>query len=187
MLPFRTTAKQARLPLSQHLSQHVYVNVTRVSTLIRSVQLLQSTTSLLSSTQLFQQPPSAFVNQLRIFSSMLTCCSQPAQLGHPGLHGSTRLHGCLPACTSVHQPAPVSTYLQGCPSTCKGVQQPAKQDVWLYMVSLTTALLNLPRPQARTEQMCSLRLNTHEEDAAVILKGSKAPAKVKLPCCQLSR
>ncbi len=38
------------------------------------------------------------------------------------------------------------------------------------------------RPQAQTEQTCSVYLNTQEEDAAVILQRSKAPAKTKLLC-----
>ncbi len=38
------------------------------------------------------------------------------------------------------------------------------------------------KTQARPEQTCSLHLNTHEEDTAVILQGSKAPADTKRLC-----
>jgi hypothetical protein len=181
VLLFRTTAKQARLPLSQHLSQHVCVVVTRVSTLIRSVQLLQSTSSLLSSTQLFRQPPSAVANLLRIFRLyayllLSTCTFGPPGLAwfHPPAWLSTSLHECPPTCTCVHLLATVSTNLQGCPAAC--------QTGFVFIYSQLDSRCT-DKTQARPEQTCSLYLNTHEEDAAVILQGSKAPAETKLLCC----
>lgn len=115
--------------------------------------------------------------------SMLTCCSQPAPAAwfHRPAGLSTSLQGCLPACTSVYQPAPVSTNMQGCPPTCMGVHQPAKQDGYMAIYGQLDSRCT-DRPQAQTEQTCSVYLNTQEEDAAVILQRSKAPAKTKLLC-----
>jgi len=148
VLPFRKTAKQARLVLPQHLPQHLPLNVMRISALTRSLQLIQSTSSLLSRMQLFQRSPSAVVNHLRLGYHIQTPCL-PAALSLHRRHGSTGLQGCLPACRAVYQPARVSTNLHQCPPTCKGVHQPAwvstslpnRMGIWPYMVSLTAAVL----------------------------------------------
>jgi len=180
VLLFRKTAKQARLVLPQHLPQHLPLNVMRISALTRSLQLIQSTSSLLSRMQLFQRSPSAVVNHLRLGYHIQTPCL-PAALSLHRQHASTILQGCLPACTSVYQPAPVSTNLQGRPPTCMGVHQPAKQDGYMAIYGQLDSRCT-DRPQAQTEQTCSVYLNTQEEDAAVILQRSKAPAKTKLLC-----
>ena len=137
-------AAATTIPTPAPLSQY-----NACSTLVRSLQLLKSTSSLLSSTQLFQQPPSAVVNFLRLeyhqTTSMLACCSQPWPRGiawfHPPAEAvyqparvSTNLHLCPPSCKGVHQAARVSTKLQGCPKACQRAR------IWSYTVSLTDCL-----------------------------------------------
>ncbi len=124
------------------------------------------------------------MNQLRLEYHVQTPCL-PAAPSLRRWHVSTSLQGCLPACMGVHQFALVSTYLQGCPPTCTSVQKPAKG--WVSGIYGQLDRHCTDRPQTRTEQTCSLYLYTHEEDAAVILQGSKAPAKIKLICCPITK
>lgn len=67
-----------------------------------------------------------------------------------------------------------------------GVQTPAKQDGYMAIYGQLDSRCT-DRPQAQTEQTCSLYLNTHEEDAAVILRRGKAPAETKLLCCPITK
>ena len=131
-----TTAKQARPPLHTtptpaRLSQsNAGFNTHQI------IAAFKSTSSLLSSMQLFQQPPSAIVNQLRLeYHVQIVCLPAALSLHRWATRGcmvlpackvvyqlaqmSTNLHLCPPTCKGVHQPARVSTNLQGCPAACQ--------------------------------------------------------------------